>query len=76
MEERQSIHLNRTESYALNEVWRFNLNEKTWEHLLDLDYFETLTFSKNDFVIDDKFYFKIQNQLYAFNTKGNNFEKN
>ena len=66
---------NRTESYVLNEVWRFNLNEKTWEHLLDLDYFETLTFSKNDFVIDDKFYFKIQNQLYAFNTKGNNFEK-
>ena len=65
----------RTKSYPLKDVWRFNLKDKTWEHLLDFDYFETLTFSKNDFVMNNKFYFTNQNQLYAFNLENNTFEQ-
>ena len=65
----------RTKSYPLKDVWRFNLKDKTWEHLLDFDYFETLTFSKNDFVMNNKFYFINQNQLYAFNLENNTFEQ-
>ena len=65
----------RTKSYPLKNVWRFNLKDKTWEHLLDFDYFETLTFSKNDFVMNNKFYFTNQNQLYAFNLENNTFEQ-
>jgi len=65
----------RTKSSPLKDVWRFNLIDNTWEHLLDFDYFETLTFSKNDFVMNNKFYFINQNQLYAFNLENNTFEQ-
>ena len=65
----------RTKSSPLKDVWRFNLKDKTWEHLLDFDYFETLTFSINDFVMNNKFYFINQNQLYAFNLENNTFEQ-
>ena len=65
----------RTKSSPLKDVWRFNLIDNTWEHLLNFDYFETLTFSKNDFVMNNKFYFINQNQLYAFNLENNTFEQ-
>jgi len=65
----------RTKSSPLKDVWRFNLIDNTWEHLLDFDYFETLTFSINDFVMNNKFYFINQNQLYAFNLENNTFEQ-
>jgi len=65
----------RTKSSPLKDVWRYNLIDNTWEHLLDFDYFETLTFSINDFVMNNKFYFINQNQLYAFNLENNTFEQ-
>ena len=65
----------RTKTYPLKDIWRFHLKEKKWEHILDFEYFKKLTYSKNDFLIGNKFYFENQDQLYAFNLVNKALEK-
>ena len=65
----------RTKTYPLKDIWRFHLKEKKWEHILDFEYFNELTYSKSDFLIGNKFYFENQDQLYAFNLVDKAIEK-
>ena len=52
---------------SIDDVWRFSFLTKKWEFVKDLSALSGLSFSRNDILSSDEFYFKLENDLYSFN---------
>jgi len=52
-----------------NELWKFSFRDRQWTMVTTTPIFNDLTFSKFDFIYNEKFYFLKKGELFSFNFK-------